>query len=342
MNAKITYLLSETAQRAQMAATGQPVARKQVIDADLPVTDLDVCYVHEDGACLLDCTASPNREALFASLPTGEATYGSYHFAAVPAPADIPALIRRGRALLASRKAADEDKEAIRKEAIDAAHLRAEEDAVRAFRSDPAARGQYDSQRALLAATGPVVDVSGAVPGGRAIYIRSHPDYDMISAEVRSRNADDLRVREEADARKEAAKATAISTWVTEHGTDSQRARQADGLLPRDEALTSMAELAFAAAGVPAKAEYRSCEQQSCSCGFDEIHTLSADAYAAWATVKAALPEGYAVKFYNNRECSDKDGYGDVDDAAALDHIVTANITIPFGPFRFEREIALT
>ena len=31
-----------------------------------------------------------------------------------------------------------------------------------------------------------------------------------------------------------------------------------------------------------------------------------------------------------------------VDDEAALDHCITAFITIPFGPFRFEREIALS
>ena len=44
MQATITYLLTEQAQRAQMAATGQPVARKQVVVEELPLEFLASPY----------------------------------------------------------------------------------------------------------------------------------------------------------------------------------------------------------------------------------------------------------------------------------------------------------
>ena len=40
MQATVTYLLSEQAQRAQMAATGQPVARTQTMTIELTPGDL--------------------------------------------------------------------------------------------------------------------------------------------------------------------------------------------------------------------------------------------------------------------------------------------------------------
>ena len=58
MQATITYLLTEQAQRAQMAATGQPVARKQVVVEELPLEFLASPYtaIAADGSITVDLT----------------------------------------------------------------------------------------------------------------------------------------------------------------------------------------------------------------------------------------------------------------------------------------------
>jgi hypothetical protein len=211
VNVKISFRISESAQRAAIAVINQPVPREQSLVADLPVADLDVCYIHQDGTALLDCELKENREALFAAAPTGGPTYGTYWFPAIPDPLAIPDLIRRGRAMLAESKRLEGAKEAAAKEAKDAAHLQAEIDAVRAFLSDPAARGQRTSSSVLLAATGAVADTYGSVPGGRAIYLRLHPDLSRIQAEVDARNANDAAAKESAEEAKEAAKSDTIN-----------------------------------------------------------------------------------------------------------------------------------
>ena len=54
MQGTITYLLTEQAQRVQMAATGQPVARKQTVTIDITAEDLDLMAVDKDGNAFLD------------------------------------------------------------------------------------------------------------------------------------------------------------------------------------------------------------------------------------------------------------------------------------------------
>jgi hypothetical protein len=58
MQATITYCLTEAAQRAQMAATGQPIARKHTTLEDVPPEVLmsPYCAISEDGCLTLDLT----------------------------------------------------------------------------------------------------------------------------------------------------------------------------------------------------------------------------------------------------------------------------------------------
>ena len=58
MQATITYLLTEQAQRAQMAATGQPVARKQVKTVEITADQLPLLAMAEDGTPYLDISRS--------------------------------------------------------------------------------------------------------------------------------------------------------------------------------------------------------------------------------------------------------------------------------------------
>ena len=66
MQATVTYLLTEQAQRAQMAATGQPAARKQTMTIEVTADDLPLCKVAEDGTLSID-TAHEHEPALIAA-----------------------------------------------------------------------------------------------------------------------------------------------------------------------------------------------------------------------------------------------------------------------------------
>jgi hypothetical protein len=59
MQATITYLLTEQAQRAQMAATGQPVARKQTMTIEVSAEDLPLLDVSHEGVAYLDLATAP-------------------------------------------------------------------------------------------------------------------------------------------------------------------------------------------------------------------------------------------------------------------------------------------
>ena len=56
MQTTITYLLTEQAQRAQMAVTGQPIARTQTVTVDLPPQHAALLQIAHDGLPYLDLT----------------------------------------------------------------------------------------------------------------------------------------------------------------------------------------------------------------------------------------------------------------------------------------------
>jgi len=64
MQATITYRLTEQAQRAQMAATGRPVARKQTITVEVPTEDLGLMQVTETGELYLDLGPDNEQKVL--------------------------------------------------------------------------------------------------------------------------------------------------------------------------------------------------------------------------------------------------------------------------------------
>lgn len=109
MQATITYMLSETAQRAAMVATGQPVERKQTVTVEVPIEDLDLMQVAENGTLYLDLISS---SAYTQRKWMGKST-DDYH-ALVDAGCDIIAALRAGRdkekadlAAVASREKAE-------------------------------------------------------------------------------------------------------------------------------------------------------------------------------------------------------------------------------------------
>ena len=96
MQATITYLLTEQAQRAQMAATGQPVARKQTMTVEVAAEDLVLCTVADDGTATIEPLRSDHRPALLAAGWSDDSMLSATTYAP-----DVIADIKRGNALLA-------------------------------------------------------------------------------------------------------------------------------------------------------------------------------------------------------------------------------------------------
>jgi hypothetical protein len=338
MQATITYLLTEQAQRAQMAATGQPVARKQTTTVDVTAEQLPLLAISDDGLPYLDLTTSLkdarvgcNRYAI--SALTGWPTYNHSEVYALIGEygVDILAAIAARyaeRDAKATAKKAEEDARADLERANGEYNRQQAEIGYRAFLADPNARISFFSNDYL--------GVDWRTPANW--WPARHDEW---KAEACRRNDADAAAKKAADKAREEVKSAAITAWVSEHGTASQRARLADGLLPRSEILNAMAAQAFASAGVPDPIEYRSCDDTNCPCGSEVIHSLNEAAYATWAPIKAALPGRSKATFCLVTECPPRDSYGDIPDEPELDRHTAAIITIPAGPFRFEREIEL-
>lgn len=332
MQATITYLLTEQAQRAQMAATGQPVARKQTVTVEI-TTD-----IFRDGtaAGVLEIGADGS---VTADLTYDRAIWGTK----IAGPIDTPSLSSDPLDYL-TRRIAD----------VLCAHKAHEQECAVALEQ------LRELHRQFLAGEAPNVKPyrHGNIPA-LDHGIRYAPYYlpadDPLRAELdawmtaREREQAAATRRKEADERaKEQAKTDAIAAWVREHGTDSQRARLADGLLPRKEVLTAMAEFAFAQAGVPEHWDYRVCDDRAHKCGaVAELTSLDEAAYERWVKIRATLPEGYTVTFWRVREClldgedAETAEYRNPDEPTVAEPVTIASITIPFGPFAFERDVRL-
>ena len=329
MQATITYLLTEQAQRAQMAATGQPVARKQTMTIDIATEDLALFPVHEDGTISVDLTGYNGKwHNELAAAGWGPWNGGTGAAAITITPLLVQDL-RRGMAILAEAQAA---KDALA--AQNGEHNRAiTEAAYRAFLDDPAARQSlYHDPR--------VQDLRSPAD----FYPQQHAEF---VTEIRHRNDADTASKKLADAAREQAKTDYIAAWIAEHADESTRAQFGDGLLCRSVALSMIADAAFAAAGVPEAAEYDDdfCRNNDCPCGSKDLDCLPRSVYPAWQKIKAGLPEGCTVSFSRVREClcsALERGEISPDEAeTAGPAIYLAEIRMPHGPFVFERTVRL-
>jgi len=387
MQATITYLLTEQAQRAQMAATGQPVARKQTITVEVPTEDLGLMEVADDGTPYLDLTQEwprpkPQREWLVSSgsvadlAGKGKDGYltSNLHFAFLAPEPDILSLLKTGRQKITDDERQRREGEAARlnrqidswfaSDEIDfyitnevrahpryqeivaetarrsaaktAAAVAKAEDAARFFLANPAHRARIDGDGEIHIPNIANPDINVYLRPGT----RKGPATDLIrqAAEeaVRRRDAD-----EAAAAAKEQTKTDYIAAWIAEHADDATREQFTDGLLCRSVALSMIADAAFSAAGVPEAAEWDDnyCDNRDCPCGSKDLTCLPRRVYPAWKTMKATLPEGYTVEFSRVRECQREDWDGEGESAGSS--IYLAKITIPHGPFQFERTVRL-
>jgi hypothetical protein len=329
MNAKITYLLTEQAQRDAMATTGVPVARQQMIEAEIPTGDLDLCSIAADGTPSLDMTVSSHRHLNV--LEPGCWSSSPYQWGAVQT---YESLIGALRAAYSARAAAQAAKAYAAQAAVTA---EAEYDSALATALD-ALQDTAEADRVQHTPTrDPVHPRSLSVPSHQPL---ARTALDAYCARWADQRAAEAAAAKAAEAAKEQAKLSAISAWVGTHGNYLTRARHADGLLHRAEAVRLMAEWVMDSYSVPDEDDRQICDERKCPCSESEITTLSEAAYEAWVAVREELPEDHTVTFWRVRECPTADEYGDRDEDACGHH-TAAYISIPYGPFRFTRQIRL-
>lgn len=323
MQATITYLLSEQAQRAQMAATGQPVARKQVLVEDIPVELLDspLATIAEDGALSFNLTRD------IAVTESGRIGWNCYVSGFGQSRAPFDALPPSGAEAVRVRQAAVE---------AYAAKIRADyEEQTRRREAERASERERDLLRGEQ-----VYQSMLATPTARP-NLDDIPDWHPRRAEWDAEIASRKAIDEAAKAANEAAKTAYLRTWVFDHGDESLRAQFSDGLLCRKAALALIAAATFADAGVPEEyADSVVCRNRECPCEDNPIDCLPTEVYARWSAIRKMMPEGSTAEFRRVRDClrnEDWDGEGD----SATDAYYVACIKMPHGPFQFERRVRL-
>lgn len=329
MQAKITWTLTESAQLAQMAATGQPVARKQTHVIEVSPADLELLRADEAGN--LSAEIDHTRiNYIIDAVPrvqvgaTPEEAWAAYKAAYVARKAKIEAARADEERGIARRLAETEAADAAAAAWIDA-------------RSD-----EYDPwnvlPQAISAAGIRTPDMDAKLPLARAAYER-----------LKARSAAHLERKKAAAAEREAAKEAYINEWIEKNADADTQQQHRDGLLDRKAALALIAGEAFAAAGVGDAYEPVICDDASCPCRREDIDTLPREAYAAWRQMKAALPENVSAAFEVVHQCM-RDEYSNEgreaprwlsqgEEAAAPQY--AALIKLPVGPFTFKRLVRL-
>lgn len=246
--ATVYFRLSEAGQRAALLA-GKPAMREQSIAGEIPIADLDMCAIQPDGTVI--CKECRTYTATYHYSGSGMNLSGKTEAITLDAPpasaAELLAQIRmdseRSKAEAESKIAA----EAAERTAKVAAHLEAETAAIKRFLRDQDSRGEVAYNGLRLYAGDGICDVTGSVPGGRAIIISTeHPQYVEVEAEAKRRNAADIEAKQRAETESAAAKLAAIRAWLRAHGTQNQLARFEADLLPEAELVEAMSEVSFA------------------------------------------------------------------------------------------------
>jgi len=353
MQATITYLLTEQAQRAQMMATGQPVTRKQTTIEDIPAELLTSPYakIDEAGNLAFDLTRTVglNHDGSVSNSGNGcAAIYGVLEAIPESGLAALQQLIStvaaksrklqtEWQAQIAREKAAAENKSAEL-----AAKKLAAQQLLADFVADPAARAiQIDSGTPYWIKLPGDVTLSRDLMGLDAIS--------AVAKIARERGKQDADAKAAKAAAKEQAKLDYLRIWIAEHGTPSQIARSAEGLLCRDEAIGALSESTFAP--LDGFLRYTNDSRPSPDCDREEcdgedcpvIHTVvdTVDClcelpYATYAAIRAAMPgTTYVLRTHTAQHDCDHEG------SCACDSNYSCMVKVTVGPFILQREYAL-
>ncbi len=363
MQATITYLLTEQAQRAQMAATGQPVTRKQQLTIDVTTPeDIAAFSVREDGTLYMDLSRISDLAPLHHKLYRAEAEGWRDippHLSYFESGADLLDQMRDDLATAKATREAKAEQERLAKIAREEKE-RWKNDVVSRYHAAivRAGLGDLDAYRSRRAGSIPFPGIYeqfsaelDAVGLGGAVYeevnfAACRAEYDQLLALIAEENTRQIAA---INARNEA-KIAFIGDWVAKHPDAELRQQHADGLLCRDEVISLIAEEAFVAAGVPVEAGYDDtyCRDNDCPCGETTLKCLPRGVYGAWKPIQAALKHlddpfelGWDVEFVRVRECLQRDENYEPGGETAGPRRYFARLAMPHGPFRFERMIEL-
>jgi hypothetical protein len=329
MQATIKYYLTHEAQRARMAATGQPVSRKQEAQVDITANDLELLkdYVASDGSITIDIESGYSRlsRALIASGRWEEGGMNKRPEATQFVPSflfDVRFGLQNLEKAKAKEEAVAHDNGEYNKRIVALAYEK--------FLADPAARfPRYSSER-------------GVEQRSPADWHAS--EHKAFTAEVERRNEADIEAKKAADEAKERAKQQCIAEFIAAHG-DAIGEQFADGLLSRQEALTMLAESVFDELGIPEAAKWDNnyCEDSDCACGEKDLNALPQSVYPAWKAIKDKLSgvEGWKVAFRCIREHHEGEYNDDGETRSAGPAFYIASVIVPHGPFQFERAVKL-
>jgi hypothetical protein len=331
-----------------MVATGQPVARKQTMTAEVEPADLKYFAISEDGAPYMDLTGNATKRGAITDAAMKAAGWETRYIPWTAPKIENPLdAAKRGEAIL---------KEAAEQLAAKRALVNADLDAdYAAFLADPTQRGRSEYNHIEL--MGRTYAVSSSSYYANVADATTHPGVKdgSIRKAIEARDAADAREREakateakakaaEAKAAKEAeeaakeeAKKEFRKSWIAQYGTDAQKQQYADNLFCKGAIHDMIADHAFK--GLHAFAMPEFCDDSDCPCGSRNESCIPERQYALWLERKAALPEATAT-FRSFREClKTEDGYYDGPKAAPRQYV--ADLSIVVGPFTFERTVLL-
>lgn len=234
-----TYLLSEDGRKASLLAGGDGRALQQ-LTIQVPATRLHLVHVDTEGVARLKLRPryelGSDQQVVRTDAPP---TYDT--------PPDLEALFREAarnhqlertyyterRAAYASKRDADRDRRA---------------DIAKAFLNDP-------TQRALVHPAPTPARCYIATEHDRVLFDVKTDDVPArdVPAEAHRRFRTDLRARRECNRQTRAAqlavheeKKRFIAEWIVAHGTPEQQSRQAEGVLPMEEAIEAITNHVFA------------------------------------------------------------------------------------------------
>jgi hypothetical protein len=236
------YWLSENGRKAALLA-GQDGRARQAITVDVPLARLHLVSVDAGGIARLKLRPRYERDAEQRIVRFDTAP-------AYDAPPTIEDLFSHAARNYELERLYESERTAARMQRVDAEReLRAR--TAQAFLADP-------NQRAIVHPAPTPTRCYVLTEKGRRLFDTASDEglARELPPEAHKRFRADLRVRAEKNRQERAAqqalhesKKAAIAIWIAEHGTPDQRARQAAGVLPLDEAIEALTDHVFASAG---------------------------------------------------------------------------------------------
>ena len=360
-NGTITYYLSEPGRKASLLAGGTGTEVQQVT-GELTSENIDLFRVSTDGSAdfTLDVSAVPERSSY------GNREIRGWEQQRFDAPVNFDGVIDAAREIARQRAQIEADEQPRlaawgleqeqknrEKEAAEVAKNRATQTERFSELLQPGSLFRLDPEQ--IYCHNWTASIDKIKP--------EHPQYAEFRAQLellQTEREATARATAQEHAERERLKADFCAEWIAVNGTDNQRARFAEGLLPADELETALKEAAFSAFDfpryrrIPAKDVRATCtetctcggEYDSCSVNFqsEDASDATAAEFATLELIRAALvhapmrPAEATLRLHtgtcSDSDCDPDEGVGRVTRKGIL-------VKLRFGPFTFHRLFAV-